>query len=367
MSADEVNEYEAPSRSWAGDVTRAGGAPADPSKVTQMLTVWRTLNVERTLLASSDTSADQARMDLSGNFSRLQASRVDDASAPFVNSSADRDRLNDSVVHDKAGDWVGGALRLQFHPSDEYLVTANGSTSVDVAIETGQANLLAGQTDGSIADRRYLLRDDSASSLDKAVSLDLAVATLRRAYIELRVQDVAPLPFRIERSLLTNTRHLQTPALVRLPARVPSSDEFWSVLLIRAFDGDPSKDLDPSTESSLQLGVAEAGILLGPSGEEVGNSHLRVAVFAETIIDLAQSAPGQFGMLASIETLWDRTVAHELLHTLSVPHDERSGLMCAGMMIRPGPAGNDLDPSALVLLRGLSRPTRSKSRLATCP
>jgi hypothetical protein len=309
-------------------------------------------------------------MDVRGSFTKLKDKSLEDSTGPFKNHPvADVLGLNDWVLHTKNDDWLGGDLSLSFHAADSYDVSGNSKTSISVALKSGQPNLLNGQEDANITDRAYTLRDDDIASLGESADYSLASDLLLTAYIKLEAVQQADsdtqIPFVIDRDKALDRRHLTFDSSYRLPAQVPPSDTYWSVALVSAFNGDRDSDQDPQGETGsgkgINLGLATTGQFFDGI---LKAGKLRVSVFMETLRDITTKPPQGFPQLASKPVLNQRATAHELLHTLAVPHGQT--IMCANVMVTPVADGGRITEDQIALMRGIQRPTLSLSKSPTC-
>jgi len=370
---------------------KTDGSLQGNKQVSDMLTVWRTLHLEEDRLYSSDPEADQARMDVRGNFTKLEDKSLEDGTGPFEDDpKVDKDRLNDWVLHEKPNDWEGADLRVGFHSGDVYDVFSNGRTSVSVDVASGQPNLRNRLTDAQIealADKSYILRDDEISSLEKSADDTLARAIFAKAYIEVALMpqsmDQTRVAFAISKfstfkdlendpARTLDRRNLMGPALYTLEAQARSTPDYWTVQLVSAFDGNPESDFDPRNEFNLltrkeetkgNLGLTKVGSCFD-GATKLGGCKPHAAVFLETIRDLIAKPPRGYSDLASEGTINQRATAHELLHAFNVVHDE--AIMCANVMINKAAKGGLVTDVHLKTLRELSEPTVSQSRSQTC-
>ncbi len=354
-----------------GAVEHANAWPLqEGTQVSEMLTVWRTLHLEVDRLVSENPDADQARMDVRGDFTKLKDKSLEDAAGPFMNDpKADVLRLNDWVLHTKVGDWIGADLTLSFHPAHVYDVSWSTKTSIDVRLASSQPNLLNGQQDDDITDRAYSLRDDDIASLNDSADYSLATDLLLKTYVKLEPvqqpdQD-SKIPFVIDQDKALDRRHLTLDSSYRLPAQVPPSDVFWSVSLISAFNGEPDSDQDPQNEAAPDKGMNLGFATTGQYFDGVLKAgKLRACIFMETLRDIAAKPPTALPQLAPSAVLNQRATAHELLHTMSLTHGQ--ALMCANVMASPGADGGRLTDNQLASIRTIPRPTLIKSPSSTC-
>jgi hypothetical protein len=361
-------------------------------QVSEMLTVWRTLHLEVDRLVSDDMEADQARMDVRGNFTKLMEKSLEDETGPFRNDGkdVDRERLGHWVLHEKDNDWKGANLRVGFHASDVYNVTLNGKKSVDVEVKSGQADLrnrLTEQQVDGLDDKCYVLQDEEIDSLGKSADYRLATALFAKAYIQTALmpqsEQETRVPFVISRfhkfeeleeelGRQLDRRNMMLPANYSLEAQGRSTSEYWSVQLVSAFDGNPEGDFDPQEEFNIRERATESRGNLGHTtlGScfdgviKIGGCKPHASIFVETIRDLFTKPPRTFSDLASEGVVNQRATAHELLHSFNVVHDE--AIMCANVLIDKGPAGGLITEKHLKTLRELGAPTVSRSKQQTC-
>jgi hypothetical protein len=372
-------------------------------QVSEMLTVWRTLNLEVDRLMSANPAADQARIDVVGDFSKaddkLEDKKLVDSGGPFRNDQGDADRLRLGywVLHDKENDWQGGDLRIGFHSGDAYDVEYNGKKNVNVGLASGQPNLrtVGGRelTDAEIAaltNKSYDLRDDelSASLAKTADYQGVATPIFARAYINVvpipQSTGDSQIPFVISPyetdakvnqagpGAMLDRRNIVHAANYGLPSQVASTPEYWSIQLTSGFDGNPESDFDPQVETDLftqkkksrgNLGLTTRGACFN-GVTTVGVCKLHATVFLEPIRDLVTKPPRGYDDLAVESVIIQRATAHEMLHAFKVIHDDQ--VMCANEMIRKGASGGRITEVHLKTLRERDRPELSQSPEQTC-
>jgi hypothetical protein len=370
-------------------------------EVSELLTVWRTLHLEVDRLASQDPDADQRRLDVQGDWTAVERSKLRDGEPtdpdpkPFVddNGAADVQRLDSWVLHDGLNPWLGADLTVGFHSGDVYEVTGNGDKHVDVRIGNNQPPLTNNLSEADLAqlsDKSYILRDDPLDSLQKQADYSFAEEILRRLYIA--VVPVVQPPSETEVPLVISqysefdqiagdpTKRLDTRNMVHdanyaLESHGWSSPDYWSVQLVSAFDGNPESDFDPTEEwdwrarretSSGNLGVTTWGSCIvqtatGPARR--GRCKPHASIFMETLTDFIRRTPRGFDPPGE-GVLNRRATAHELLHALRVQHG--SALMCASVMMRRDDRGECITEQHAETIRNLIQPQLSESRDRQC-
>jgi hypothetical protein len=348
-------------------------AASENAQVSELLTVWRTLHVELDRLVPTNPAADQAAMDITGTFSGLRNTSLDDNTAPFVSSS----KATHWAPHNRLDAWQGGELRVAFHANDLYDVVGNGTKDVSVALRQSQVGLLNGLTSAQalqLPDRGYVLRDDHIESLTTmAADLSLAEQLLLSAYIRVvghgagdQSTDIpfAISPFHQAGQTPLDRRNLRQTSLYQLPAEGLSKPTYWSIQMVSAFEGDPGSDKDPQNEQGANLGGTDIGGCHDGTGW-IGGCKVHAAVYLESIRDLVAKPQG-FPNLPAIDEIIRRSTAHELFHGLGLPHGQ--AIMCAGTMLDARSSeGNRLHDDHVALLRDVTLPTKSISGNQTCP
>jgi hypothetical protein len=118
---------------------------------------------------------------------------------------------------------------------------------------------------------------------------------------------------------------------------VRTSNTYWSISVVGAFEGSRNADADPTAEKwvdangylkqSIAIGVTRIGKVQGAATFAL---KFRSAVFLEVIRDVHAKAP-----LPNVSPDLNRRVtAHEMLHTMGLLHQGSSmlgGLMCASV------------------------------------
>jgi hypothetical protein len=353
---DWLNGLNPVQSSTKGEVQHTSGEQvlnstgASGAQVTEMLTVWRTLHLEVDALVSQDPLADQAAMDIRGAWTRLSKNRLRDDSAPFFD-----------LDHPNRDDWAAANLSLGFHAADLYDVADNTIRDVRVDLSAGQPDLLNGQKERSITNHSYILRDDEIAALDATqacgitscvADYSLAADLLTQAYIRLVpvIQSSAdatiPFVFSLHRNISSN---------FPLPNQVLSSQTYWAVQLVSAFDGNSAADLDPRPATgsfSVNLGLTT----VGPPVND-GKHKLKSSVFLETIRDLYEKplrvTVGGVPLVLSPD-INRRVTAHEILHTFGIVHD--AAIMCAKINIQNNAVGGTITPDHVNQLRKAERP-----------
>jgi hypothetical protein len=346
-SADWLNGLVPVTSNQVGLVTHLSGEVlTNGVQLTEMLTVWRTLHVEVDALVSQDSQADQAQLDLSGNFSMLQRTKLIDNSGPFF-----------TAEHPRADGWDGANLTLGFHPADRYDVTGNQRPFVDARIAAGQPDLTNGLRPPqlmALSDKSYVLRDDEITSLESAADYSLSETLFASAYVKLSAyaqtpQDAAiPFSVGLHRNIVDN---------LRWAAQLRTAKTYWSVQLLSAFDGIATADFDPRSEGVVNLGVTTIGRTIDQSFK------LKSSVFLETIRDLYEKAPPFIRASANrppvplvlSPDINKRVTAHELLHTFSLVHD--AAIMCGAINVQNNTVGGTITPDHVKQLRSVEEPT----------
>jgi hypothetical protein len=358
------------------------------NQLSPMLTVWRRCHLEVSRMASGDTKADQARMDFRGTFSTIDATHLNDATSPFVESAVganERVVLNkatgfwwgtNGVLHSHAGDWVGANLWLSFHspnsPTEAAPYNVESSTANQVTVTAakpdlrncvGGRNELPGcvRPNDVIADKTYVLRDDDMSALSMSADYSLAQQLFAQAYIELDPIPSTDIAFTISSTIADDRRNLTSESLANTPARLRTTKRYWSIQLISAFDGDPAEQLDPQGQSG-NLGLAHDGNVTDDQGNQDGKP--KAAVFLETIRDLYAKSTQRFNPLSQAIVI-KRGTAHEMLHTFGLVH-EAASIMCANPMLSNARVGGLIKDTQVVVLRDIIEPALSRSQSHAC-
>lgn len=338
-----------------------------------MLTVWRTLHLERDQMAG--TQADQDALDAGPGreFTALTSNRLEDGTSPgpFVWPFYGLD-------HMAADDWTGGQLWVDFHAQDKYEVTANSANTVTVGVPPLPQPDLKGGLAEPFPSRAYRVRDDDLISLQQQLDLSLAGSIFAEAYIRL-VEEPQPspedpvIPLVIEPFSALHNQYLNsTPGQSPLPAQLRTSNNYWSISVVGAFEGDRKADVDPTSEKwinsagyetqSISLGVTTIGKVTGA----VGAYKFRSAVFLEVIRDIYARPP----LLNVSPDLNRRVTAHEMLHTMGLLHEGSStqgGLMCAGInFFNTGGVGDSITADQRRALRAAEFPKGADTNQSFC-
>jgi len=359
MDQAEIASFVPRNASLIGEVDTASGAPVTEN-ITEMLTVWRTLHLEVSRLASTNPASDQTDLDTLGHFTRLSSSGVTDANSNFF-----------AADHPAEDDWVGGHALLGPFPPFRVNANQRNSFSVDLA---GNPPLDSPPPSGT----SYRLTDDLIDSLSTQADYSLGDQLFAGAFIRIEPTADVPqsIPFRSRAmTALDDNRYLTDDGQLRLQGEVPSSEMYWSVQLISAFEPariDPASgrwvtnlDHDPSTEG-FTVGNT------GPGRTTSGPIKLRAAVFMEVIRDVLEAPPPfvkprQSQKLVALSLSPDfgkRVTAHELLHAFELFHDE--GIMCGGINIQDRPDGGRLTAKQVAVLRKQRGPAFSNDTRETC-
>jgi hypothetical protein len=374
LSAKQNSTFGEVVHSSGESVLDTGGAKGP--QVSEMLTVWRTLHLEVDSLVSLNPTADQDAMDAGPgrSFAHLTSTRLEDSAPPPAFFRPD---------HPLPNDWRGADLTIDFHAADKYDVRDNDVGNVTVNLGFGQPDLLKGQTDSSIIDRSYRLRDDDLASLNTTLDYSLATSLLARAYIQLvpfeQTADQSTIALGVDPLSLNPPFNRNLSADIQsqmtLPLSVPSTKAYWSVALVRAFDpgvtarGGPF-DLDPPDRLNLR-GHPEAVLGTTIRGPSATYTQYRSAVFVETLRDLYAKPPGWLlSLLAGplnpdFNTTVRRVTSHEIMHTFALTH-RGNNLMCTHVNLTPDPAGDQINADQFATVRRIEVPATPTDH-SPCP
>jgi len=365
MDEAEIASFVPRNASLTGEVLTATGTPVTKN-ITEMLTVWRTLHLEIDSLDGSallqsgpDPSGTGVVLDLLGVASAVEESRLVDNTAPFVNPAPKGSGL---VDHSRRDDWVWADLFSPTQSSPSIKVIENDKTSIRVAAGLDLRQIFQlGQP--------FIVRDDFAQALG-APPLGLGTTILALTYVRVAVIPESDNARRTHRML----RNLKAAMLARLPKDVASSPNYWSVMVVDAFDPDVPRDNDPSDPSSptgsRRNEVATLGETVGqvlqphpPSGVSglVGQVETQpiCSVYREAIRDASEEGSWGSTPVSPLES----TLAHELIcHALSLGHVRAT--LCNDIHIE-GEEGIIFPANLLAHLRGLPQPKGCANTL--CP
>lgn len=368
----------------AGLAVLGPGDSAGP-QVSEMVTVWRTLHIERAALHSAAPATDQAAMDHSSEFTLIAGNALIDVGPGHTMQTAP-DHLNPN-------DWVGAELFASFHAADRYIVTRNLGVIATVLPVTGQqpplSNGLNIAQTFQLPDKRYWIRDDDVASLDPAFmcwgtsplggkgnlnvacvpNTSLTTTLLNEAFIDVvEHQSTSASLIPLTLNTASGTRYLVTA--YALPADGGASPAYWTIQVVSGFEGrldsdapgTSSVDLDPFPGPTV-LGVASLGGI-GP----LSRTKNRSMIFLEALRDLYTTPGNLSGRLAG--DFIQRDTAHEIMHQFRLA-DEDSGLMCrtGGYNLTTVPAGGALTDAQLSVIRDQLLPVVDPNapRTGTCP
>jgi hypothetical protein len=306
-------------------------------QVSEMLTVWRTLHVERLKMDPTLNLFSQRNLQYAGTATRVRGSRVEDSEAAIA--------AIDVFDHRRDSDWDGALFKvpapkptdidpLPEHADEQTTFTAEkASSSPTKNAQTFKTTVtLATNVPSSAEGHPFILRDDEIAALtdypvdDSAAGLaqfDTLRSLLATAYIDLSVEPITgneSVPF----------VHYLAPDDLRTYSGASSSDAYWNIPILIGFEVatlnqnrvafGAQSDHDPTGESS------SSGLSKGR------RSDLRqpiAAMWVESIRDFhATEDRWDYKPSVGVNDHYSATVAHEVMHSLAgLDHD--GGIMCA--------------------------------------
>lgn len=286
--------------------------------VSPLLTVWRTLHIESDYLAPSEP---QSLWDRNGKVQSVSPTKI----------TAEGPALRDAE-HAGKGKWQGAELTPDVsHPTT--WIEATGST--DSTVTVSSANDLTTLTQPGI---EFRVSDDKWVDLAQPFPFGLLRDVMARAYVDVKLAS--------NNSLVAHpwVKYFGAQEAWALPRDVPSSDPYWSVLAVVAFDYASSGngfDNDPDIEEST-LGTTTC------SGSAQNLSQPVSSIYLETSRDMFSERG------ATASNRFERVMTHEILcHGMYFGHQD--GNLCqAGYT--DDPAGEALSEDQVAFLRARTAP-----------
>ncbi len=358
-SADWPTHLSVVTGSQTGEVVHA----VDPTvtekvQVSEMLTVWRTLNLELKKMDPTAAGVTQALIQHNGTWTNIKKGKV--IHKPAGIQDAD---------HPNKHDWVGAYLR----PA----VTDPNASEIEPALPDGKVVFFvdaskkdSASVEGSLqafltsANKEYYLRDDELTSVtSRQHDLTFITDLLTRAYIKVDTQH-NPIP-------LVPWHDPLTPQLLNSMTRLPSNAAAWSVPAVLAFELDtgPTSVYEDEHDNKRPSGVKSSGVL-GLACGGAGLCHLPgdepiVASFMETIRDFAWTDRTSIKPTVPAEEIYGSDLAHEVLHSLGLWHN--GGIMCSTRKNNAtDPMRYKVTDQQLALLREVDRPHVVANQWVSC-
>lgn len=311
-SSQWLGTLSAPGSRTDGAVLEGTTVLPEGQQVTLMVTVWRTLFVQKvrmTLPSQPQSAFDHQATATCPTPPCIQGNRLED-----TNGILHPDHLGMTDA------WMGADLDVTpatppgAPRSDKHVVQNSTPTTLDA---------LTALTPYDPA-FNYVLWDDEVESLSIWAQPDdsLAQSILRDAYVEVQI---APGTSPLFDQNLTDVR------VAALPTSNASFPEHWTAPVVLAFESDKARDGDPSFPEKFIFGVT--------NGPGVDGRQPKVAVYAETVRDYSGTplaSPPAPGNRVSRDEIMTNTTAHEILHLFGLIHDgdrSQGGIMCAHLYV----------------------------------
>jgi hypothetical protein len=338
VASSTSSEWPARLSAVTGSLTGEVLHATDPTvpegvQVTEMLTVWRTLHVERERFAPGTLT--QRDLQVNGTWTGVGKKKLeDDGARPFFSW-----RTADGVPdHTRKGEWEGAALNPFAPAGQDFKVKGNNDRRVKIS--SGDLRPIANPADPS-----YYLRDDLLDSLT-GLKHDTSMLARIMAQVYVRVEEVdrAPVPF------LPFVHNLSDPDQNLMRGSFTNSAVYWNVPLLLAFESERTSDNDPTG----QAGPVNGRCSRGPQPV--------AAVFAENIRDFKAGVKcPNFNPTIALADIYASNAAHEVLHALTLDHDgdASGGIMCSAIKNYADQPGRfDVTGAQLARLRDLQVPNR---------
>ncbi len=330
-SADWPAHLSVVTGSQTGEVVHA----VDPTvtekvQVSEMLTVWRTLHVER---ARFDPGAlIQGDFQVNGTWTGIGKRKLEDKDTkPFFGW-----RTVDGVAdHTTNNAWAGARVNPHAATGQEFPVKSNKIDTVSTA--SGDMRPVADPSDPSYYLAADILR--SLTSLNHDTSMLARI--LGETYVHVEEVVVAPLPF--VHNLTNATQNQMRGAFTNSPT-------YWNVPLLLAFEAERTSDNDPTDRTGPTNGRCSLG------------SQPVAAAFAESIRDFhaGVKCPNMTPTIP-LGDIYVSNQAHEVLHALTLDHDgnQTGGLMCSAIKNYANePHRFEITQEQMATLRALQAPSR---------
>lgn len=327
--------------------------PVENVSITEMLTVWRTLHLEVDVMEdaveqvpSSDSSGVEY-LDVLGTVTAVTPNTLTAQGLPMVTDDHDddADQWNFADLWPRWPDGTGtGPLRVV------------GSTASTLTVSNPQVgapplNLTTLTEPGAV----FRLSDDRKAALASVpVRLERTRDLLASAYIAL--DDNPP---GNATTMIAFDRHFEDEDVRRLPRNIDSSPDYWTVLLVKGYDGpmlqdhdpnDPQHPLDLTATNELARCGTTTDALRKMNGKLTSQPRQPTAIFfTETLRDRA-AAVGSTGDGAA------NIIAHEILcHALGNHGGHLEGsTICTSPSVE---SAKDISDSLRAVLRALPYPT----------
>lgn len=258
------------------------GYGASNVMVSDMLTVWRRLNVEMDAMGTVGTNYVSGILTAPTLGINPLASSVLVATDQDL-AASDAGRFNQGSLVDSAGN----RFSVVSH-------TTGSEISLVVTVPAGAAPPVSGNF--------TLLDDDTLQTGQRVGYPDTStlVTALAAAYVLPMINDVGTSNYNVPFDANVEYAEFFTLVSSQWESRSLNADNFWVAYLLGAFQGPASKDLDPDSEMGL---LGETG--LGVPGQNGGS-----LIYKETIVDILSGT----GIPVSLKEA--DTVVHEIGHAV---------------------------------------------------
>jgi hypothetical protein len=237
---DNFRIFASVDNSKLGEMTqpKADGLVDLPDTVvaSPMLTTWRKLWIERDSMADIPETGDE-RNYLAGSADSY--TKTGSTTSTIDMGGILDDEFNDAENHFEGGRYISGNI------SNPYIVQSNTRNCV-----FDDEVVVSGDPDADGAQLSYKLYDDDSVALPHYIVLGAFEQTYARAYIKI---DYLPLEYQ---SIVTFHRNWSSDVAFYHAGdwddsyNVPSTNNFWTVLVCTGFQSWISEDVDPSTDGA---------------------------------------------------------------------------------------------------------------------